>query len=290
MAAATFTFAVQDAISKHLAATYNLPFTVMLRYWFFAAFVLWLAARSGGIGTTARTRRPRLQIARGLVLAAEVWVTVTTFVLLGLAQSHAVFAIYPLLTALLAVPILGERLGPRRWVAIIAGAAGVLLIVGPGVSGAAATLPLFGAVLFALYSVLTRLAAADDGPVTNLFWTGLVGAVAMTALGLPAWEPLARADWGWMAALCLTGVLSHWLLIKCYAVAEAASVQPFAYLHLVFATAIGVLVFAETLAPVVVVGAAVIVAAGCLGGWPGQRASSSAASVRGTTSPARRAR
>ncbi len=84
----------------------------------------------------------------------------------------------------------------------------------------------------------------------------------MTAVGAWFWEPMAPRDWAFMGTLCVTGVLGHWLLIKCYEVAEASAVQPFAYLQLVWASALGLLVFGEALRPNVAAGAALIVGAG----------------------------
>jgi drug/metabolite transporter (DMT)-like permease len=90
-------FALQDGISRYLAETYNVMTVVMLRYWFFAGFVIALsAARGGGIARVARTGQPKLQIFRGVLLVAEICVTVLAFVLLGLIETHAIFAVYPL--------------------------------------------------------------------------------------------------------------------------------------------------------------------------------------------------
>jgi len=89
----------------------------------------------------------------------------------------------------------------------------------------------------------------------------------MTVAGVWFWEPMSAADWRWMAALCITGAGGHWLLIKTYEVAEASEVQPFAYLQLVFASAIGLLLLGETLRPNVAVGAAIVVAAGLFTLW-----------------------
>ncbi|MGI9395821.1 MAG: DMT family transporter [Boseongicola sp.] len=270
MIAATFVFAVQDGISRHLAAEYNVLMVVMIRYWFFAAFAIALAARSaGGIRAVASTTQPGLQIFRGLLLASEICVALLGFVWLGLVESHAIFATYPLMVAALSGPVLGEAAGWRRWMAIGIGFVGVLIILQPGVTvfAPAATLPLISALMFALYGLLTRYAARKDPTETSFFWTGTVGAVAMTLVGIWYWEPLSGRDWWWMAALCGTGVIGHWLLIRCYEAAEASAVQPFAYFHLVFASAIGLTIFSEDLRSNVIIGAAIIVAAGIFTLW-----------------------
>lgn len=270
MLAATLIFALQDGISRHLAGAYNTWMVVMVRYWFFAAFVIAIAARApGGIRATARTAQPRLQIFRGLLLAAEICVAVYGFTLLGLIESHAVFICYPLLVAALSGPILGESVGWRRWAAIAVGFVGVLVILQPGrgVFNPAAIIPLISALMFALYALLTRYAARRDTTATSFFWTGVAGAVAMTVLGLWHWQAMTTVDWGWMALLCVSGVLGHWMLIKCYEMAEASAVQPFAYFHLVWAAIIGLTLFGEQIRANVAIGAGIVIAAGLFTLW-----------------------
>lgn len=274
MLGTVFVFAVQDGISKHLASEYNVFMVVMIRYWFFAAFVIAIAARkSGGLGTAARTTQPVLQIRRGLLLVAEVCVMVVAFTLLGLSESHAVFVAYPLIVAALSGPLLGETVGPRRWAAIGLGFVGVLIVLRPGlkVFSPEALVPLAAAFMFAFYNLLTRLAAKKDSPATSFFYTGVAGAVGISLIGPFYWEPMSAPDWVWMAALCVTGALGHWLLIKCYEAAEASTVQPFAYFQLFFVTVIGVVIFRETLDPVTTAGAALIVAAGIYTAWRERR-------------------
>ena len=265
MIAATAVFALQDGVSRHLAGTYSVLMVVMVRYWFFAAFVIFIAARkAGGIRTAAATSQPILQAIRGALLAAEVCITVISFVLLGLVETHAIFIIYPLLVAALSGPVLGETVGWRRWLAIGIGFVGILIILQPGrgVFSPVALIPLAGAFGFALYGLLTRYVARRDSTATSFFWTGTVGAVVMTAVGIWFWQPMSAPDWGWMAVLCVSGALGHWLLIRCYELAEASAVQPFAYLQLVFVSILGILVFGETLRANVVIGAVIVVAAG----------------------------
>ncbi|MEY4695796.1 MAG: hypothetical protein RIT14_224 [Pseudomonadota bacterium] len=270
MIATTVVFALQDGLSRHLATEYNVMMVVMIRFWFFAAFVVALAARSeGGIRAATRTRFPLLQITRGVLLVAEVCVMVVAFVKLGLVEAHAVFTCYPLLVAALSGPILGERVGWRRWTAILIGFLGVLIILQPGfaVFSPWALVPLLSATMFAIYGLLTRYVARGDSASVSFFWTGTAGAVAMTLAGIWFWEPMTPADWGWMLALCLTAVTSHWLLIKAFAVAEASAIQPFAYLQLVWASGIGILLFDETLRTNVAIGAGLVVAAGIFTLW-----------------------
>ncbi len=275
MIATSFVFACQDGISRHLAAEYNTFMVVMVRYWFFAAFVVAMAARHpGGVRKTARTSQPLLQIGRGILLALEICAAVVGFTLIGLVESHAIFASYPLMITALAGPLLGERVGWRRWAAVLAGFAGMLIILQPG-RGAfdpLALIPVASALLFAMYGLATRYASRRDSTATSFFWTGVAGAVVMTIVGLPSWEPMTPGDWSWMLLLCVTGVLGHWLLIKCYELAEASVVQPFAFFHQVFAALVGILIFSEALRANVLLGAAIILAAGVFALWRAARA------------------
>ncbi|PKP69815.1 MAG: EamA family transporter [Alphaproteobacteria bacterium HGW-Alphaproteobacteria-4] len=270
MIGATLIFALQDGISRHLAGTYNVYMVVMIRYWAFALFVVALAARQpGGMRAAARSAQPLVQAGRALLLIFEVIVTVQAFVILGLVETHAVFVSYPLLVAALSGPVLGERVGWRRWVAIGIGFAGVLIILQPGIKvfSPAALIPLLAAFMFALYSLLTRYVARKDSAAVSFFWTGTVGALAATAAGIWFWEPMRVPDWGWMGLLCITAITAHWLLIKAYEAAEASAIQPFAYLQLVFIAVLGITVFHEVLRPEVAVGAVVVVGAGLFTLW-----------------------
>lgn len=270
--AASLIFAAQDGVSRYLGAQYSPIFVIMLRYWFFAVFVTLLCARSaGGLSRVLQSRRPFLQTARGVLLVAEVVVTIEAFVRLGLINTHAVFACYPLLISALSGPILGERVGWRRWLAVAAGFLGILIVLDPtaGVFRADAALPFLGALMFAVYSLMTRLVARDDPAMVSFFWTGITGCIAITLVGIWHWQSVAAHDIPWLLLLCCTAVIGHYLLIKAYELAEASSLQPFSYTQLVWISLFGVTIFGETLAPNVVVGGTIVIAAGLFTWWRG---------------------
>ncbi len=270
MVGTTIVFAIQDGLSLHLSSTYNVYMVVMVRYWFFAAFVMTVSAKqAGGLRNAARTKQPILQGFRGVLLAAEICIMVTAFTLLGLVESLAIFSAYTLIVAALSGPILGESVGWRRWVAIGVGFCGVLIILQPGIGvfSPYAIIPVISAFMFALYSLLTRYVARLDSTVTSFFWTGVMGCVLMTMVGAFHFENMTSNDWVLMLCLCCTGATGHWLLIRCYEVAEASAVQPFTYLQLVFGSTIGVLIFGEAVKLNVAVGAAIVVTAGLFTLW-----------------------
>ena len=270
MVLTTFVFSMQDGISRHLAGDYNVMMVVMIRYWFFAAFVIAVAARrGGGLRRVVKSAYPRLQIARGALLAAEIVVTIIAFVALGLVEAHAIFASYPLLIAAFAGPVLGERMGWRRWAAVAIGFVGVTIILQPGfgVFAPGSIVALIAAFMFAAYGLMTRYVARGDRSETSFFYTGTVGAVVMTLAGVWFWEPMSAPDWAWMALLCVTGAAGHYLLIRVYELAEASAVQPFAYLQLVFASALGITMFGDVLHLNVVIGGTIVVCAGLFTLW-----------------------
>lgn len=265
MVAAVAGFAAQDGFSRHLAGGYNTLMIVMLRYWVFAGFVLILALRRPeGFRAAIRTPNPIFHGLRGLLLVGEVCLIVWGYTLIGLIESHAVFAICPLLIAAFSGPLLGEQVGWRRWLAIGFGMVGVLVILRPtsGMFSWPALLPFASAVMFALYSILTRRTGRDEPVFPGFFWSAVIGAAFMTVVGLPNWQPVVGIDLALLAVYCALAILSHWLLTKCYEKAEANVVQPYAYLQIVFVTIIGLTVYDEHLAPAVAAGTAIVVAAG----------------------------
>lgn len=264
-------FAVQDAISRHLAADYPVPFFVMIRYWFFLVFVLAVSARRpGGIRAAARTKMPVLQTLRGVMLGVQIIIIVTAFDRLGLAAAHAVFALHPLLATLLAVPILGERIGIHRAAAIGVGFLGMMVILRPGVAvfDPDALFAMVAALMFAVYAVLTRMVGRADGSSGPSFlYTGVGGAVVLTLIGPFYWAEPTMAGWAWILALSIIGMTGHFFLIRAYETAEAVRIQPFVYIQPMLAMLIGPFLFGEPSDPWLWVGAGMIVLAGLYAIW-----------------------
>ena len=265
MIASVALFAVQDGFSRYLAGTYNTLMVVTIRYWVFAAFVIiWATRRPEGLRAAVTSTHLPAHILRAVLLVAEICIIVWGYTLMGLIESHAVFAICPLLVVALSGPILGEKISLNRWIAVAAGMVGVLIILRPGagVFSWAALLPMVSAILFALYSVLTRLTTKGEASFPAFFWPAVIGAGLITVIGVPNMQAIAPADIPAFAAYAGVSILSNWVLQKTYQTAEASVVQPFAYLQIVFVSVIGLLIFDETLAPQVALGAGVVIAAG----------------------------
>jgi len=265
MVAAVATFAAQDAFAKHLAGTYSTQMIIMIRYWVFAGFVILLALRRPeGPRAAVRSSRLPAHLLRSVLLVAEICLIVWGYTQIGLINGFAVFSVCPLLIVALSGPVLGEAISWQRWAAVGAGLVGVLVILRPGmgVFSWAALLPLGAAFLFALYSVLTRLTTREEPTFPAFFWPGVIGAVLMTGLGLPYLTHMLPADIAFLAVYCALSMLSHWLVLKSYEQVEAARVQPFSYLQLVFTSLVGMLVYGEVLELPVAIGSLIVVAAG----------------------------
>ncbi|MDD9927620.1 MAG: DMT family transporter, partial [Rhodospirillaceae bacterium] len=210
MLATTTLFATMDALTKHVATLYSAPQILWIRYMIFAAYGLAVTLRRRG-RWVLQSNAPLLQITRGLLLAGEILMFIVAFRHLPLADIQAISGAGPLVTTALSVPILKETVGLRRWGAIGVGLIGLLIIIRPGFAEfePLLLLPLVGIVIYALYQVLTRVAARYDDPDTTVLYTGLVGLVAMTLIGPFFWETPDARGFGLMVAVGLLGLGVH---------------------------------------------------------------------------------
>lgn len=275
--AAVFIFAVQDSFSKYLGERYSPILITMIRFWAFAAFVMLLAMRKpGGVRGAFVTKHPLMQGMRGVLLVAEIALFVFGLAHTGLAITQAIFQSTPLIVTILSIPFLGEHVGWRRWLAVVAGLFGVLLIINPtgGAFSLYLLLPLACATMFAAYSVATRAVSRNDSTFTSLAYTAVGGAVAISLLGPFYWTPIAVSEWPMVAALCVCGTVSHYCLIRAYDSLQASEVQPLAYLQLVVGAVIAVMFFGETLSWNMLLGSAIVVGAGLFTMWREHRAQS----------------
>lgn len=260
---ATFCFASMDAMSKVLAETYAITQILWVRALVFTAFAIWVVRRNG-VGATLRSARPWLQGLRAVLLVIESGVFVLAFKLLPLADAHAIAAAAPLFVMALSVPLLGEQVGPRRWLAVIAGFIGIMIIVRPGFQEITwpILVPLLGAFLWAFYQILLRLCARTDSSDTTLLWTACGGLAATTLVAPLSWTPPDATASVLLIVLSLLGSFAHLAMIKAFERAEAIALQPFLYSLVVWAAVIGYIVFGDIPDRWVMLGATIIVASG----------------------------
>lgn len=266
---AVFTFASQDAFTKVLSANYPVSQFLSVRFAAFLIFALMFVQARCGVRTALRSRIPLTQLSRAVLIAAEIGIFAYVVGSMDLSAQHAVFSSFPLMATALSVPILGERVGIRRWTAVLVGLVGVLIILRPGfgIIHPLAPLVLLGAVMFGLYNVLSRYVTQRERFETAFIYMALVcfGMYALPAFFV--WQPMTGPHMVIMAFLCLTSVTAHWLYTKAFEYAEASVLQPYNYLLLVFATLYGVTIFGEVFEPPTAIGASIVVGAGLYVWW-----------------------
>jgi drug/metabolite transporter (DMT)-like permease len=194
-----------------------------------------------------RPRRPVLQLVRSGLLVLSIAALFIGLTYLPIAEATAISFMSPLFIVALSVPLLHERVGAHRWIAVLIGLAGVLVIVRPGggIAHWAAFMPLISAIAFAAYQISTRVLAATDPLFTTLFYTA-VGGFFWTCLLVPfVWTPPTAIEWGTFIGFGSLGVVAHLCLIKAFGLAQASLLAPFNYSKLVWATAAGYLVFGD---------------------------------------------
>jgi drug/metabolite transporter (DMT)-like permease len=205
------------------------------------------------------------QLARSLLLLGSTAFNFVALRHIGLATAATINFTAPCIVALLAVPMLGERVGARRWVGIGVGFAGVLVVVRPGsdVTQVASLLSLGTAVCYAGYQVLTRRVAATDPPETTVGYSALVGTALTTVLVPFSWvSPASWTQLGLLLSMGVTGGIGHYLVARAYMWAPASVVSPFNYVQLLGAVVTGYLVFGDVPGPSLWLGAVLIIGSG----------------------------
>jgi len=259
-------FALMDSIAKYLARWYPVPGIVWARYAANLVILLAFLAARGELGRM-RTARPGLQILRGLLLAGATFLYFTSLTVLPLAEAAAIAFVMPLFVALLAVPMLGERMDGVRLAAVFVGLAGALVIVRPGAAlfTPYALLPVGMALCNALFQILTRRLAGEEHALTSLVWGALVGAAAFSVVLPFAWvTPSDPWHWTLLGVIGLLASIGHFILIKAYDHASASGLAPFFYTQLVWVLLLGWLIFGDFPDGWSLAGMAIIVAAGLM--------------------------
>jgi drug/metabolite transporter (DMT)-like permease len=258
----TFFFVSLDTVAKHLVSSYPVLQVVWGRF----LFHMILAALILGprFALLARSANLPLQIVRSIFLLATTILFFSGVRLLPLADASAIMFTSPILLSILAIPYLGEKVGPYRWAAIFVAFLGALVVVRPGsgMMGAGALFLLGCAFCNAFYQLITRQLRGTDDARTTLLYTGLAGTVG-TSLAVPlVWTPVALGDWPLFAALGVFGCLGHFTLIKAFQSAPATVVAPFSYASIIWAILFGFFVFDDLPDLWTLVGATIIAAGG----------------------------
>ncbi len=261
MALGVFCMSVLDATAKALVGGYSLPQIMFLSRIPGPFFAVALALGSGGIVTLA-TRRIGWHVLRSLVSAATGFSFVACLRLLPLADAVAISFMGPLFMTALSVPMLGERVGPRRWAAILLGLIGVVVVLQPSGAGfgLGSVLALFAALTYALSINLSRLMSDTESSAGMLFWISIFLLLGTGLLTPFDWRTPALGDSLLFVLLAITGTLGQFFLIQAFRYGEVSLVAPFEYSSLLWATLFGFLFWQQLPTPTVLIGAAVIIA------------------------------
>lgn len=277
--ASTLSFALMDGLTKILSHTLPIPQILWVRSLVFSALMLGLlTARGLPLRALIHSHRPWLQLARALLLVVEGGMFMLAFTLMPLADVHAIAALSPLAVVALSVPLLGEKVGWRRWMAVLAGFAGVLLIVRPGFAKVepAALIALFAATLWAFYQIMVRMCARTDSSDTTSLWTAVVGMLATSLVGPAAWLWPSGSEWALLAAIALLGSIAHMALIHALSLTQPSVLQPYSYTMFVWAVVVGYLLFGAVPNAWTWAGATIIIASGIYA-WNRERISQAGA-------------
>jgi len=261
---------VSDAAVKWVLPEIGVALAMILRGAIGAVTVLALTGgfrMRAGLLSGLRPVNGRLILARSLLHCA---VTVTFYFAwfrgMPLADSYAVAAVAPLAMTILAIPLLGEAVGWRRWMSTLAGFSGVLVMVRPGgdLWRWEAAVLLVGVVFMAVTRIWTRVLARTDRPATIAFWL-MVAHIPFGLAILPAFPAPGWPSWGGVVAILLLGLgngAAHLLFARAFALAPVGLLAPFEYSVLVTGTLVGVVVWGDVPAWTTLLGAAIVVAAG----------------------------
>jgi drug/metabolite transporter (DMT)-like permease len=257
-------FTLLDGSAKWLVGSVPVIVVVWLRFLTHAVFASALLFPLKG-KSLIRTKHLRWHLLRGAMFCAMTGINFWALQYLQLAVTSSIFFIVPILIALMAAPMLGEKLDAGRWMAIIAGFAGVLVIVRPGSAEfhPAMVLSLVNATLYALFNLTTRHLAAYDPPETIQYLPAVFASVLLAPFAIAGWEsPATAPEW---AVLCLLGVLGglgHYFLALAHRYAPATVIAPFLYQQVIYMALFGYLVFGDVPGAGVWIGAAIVIASG----------------------------
>ena len=264
MCLALLCFSGLDATAKWVNRSVDPLVTVWARYVSAAALTFIFINPWTKPGAVA-TRRLPLQLARSFLLFLSTICNFVALQYLQLVEALSIVFSTPLIVTLLAGPILGERIGMQRLIAVCVGFIGVLVVARPGLGTMhpAALLSLTGAVAYAFYGITTRMLASTDSSATTIIYSSLAGIVLMTPLLPWVWTtPSSPLTWALLMMTGFFGAVGHWLLVLAYARAPAVILSPFIYSQIVWMLALGYIVFGDWPDPWTFAGAGIVIASG----------------------------
>ncbi|WP_342316183.1 DMT family transporter [Lysobacter sp. FW306-1B-D06B] len=264
MLVAVAMFAMMDAALKQLSTHYP-PFQVAsLRGAASLPLVLVWALATGGVATLFRVRWS-LHLLRGVLGVAMMATFIYAVSKLPLSTTYSVFFVAPLLITALSVPVLGEKVGPRRWTAIAVGLIGVLVLLRPtgeGMISLAALAVLVAAVMYAISAITVRVLARTDSTQSMMVWLMVMIAIGAGVLAWPEWVPIRREDLWLIAGIGVAGALGQYAITEAFRLGEASAIAPLEYTALVWGVLFDLTFWGVLPDAITWIGAAIIVVSG----------------------------
>jgi drug/metabolite transporter (DMT)-like permease len=274
MLGAVAVFAAMDTLLKLLTEHYP-PFQVSaLRGAAALPFILVPLLASGRLREIAPTR-PWMHLLRGLLMVVVMAGFLYAVRVLSLADAYAIFLSAPLMVTALAVPLLGEHVDWRRWIAIFTGLAGAIAMLRPSGSSLM-TLGAIGALLSALAyaasAITVRILTKSDTTASVVVWSTGIMTLITGAIALPSWQPLRVEDYWAIAGIGLTGAIAQLLLVEAFRSAPASVIAPFEYTALLWGIAIDWAVWSVLPESRLLVGGSIVIGSGLYIIWRERKA------------------
>lgn len=247
MLATMFCFISLDAMMKHLLESYSLVQVTWARFFF--ATIMGILACGRDLPKLAVSRHPKQQLLRSVFLMSTTGLFNAGIRTTPLATATTIMFLNPILVTILAIPLLGERVGLRRWLGVVLGFMGAVIVVQPwqqgfGTFNHGVLFLLAAAVLNANYQILTRKVRGDD-PLTSLLYTAAAGAVVTSMLVPWFWQWPIAVDWLLLVGTGVAGGFGHLFLIRAFRSAPASAIAPFSYSSLIWAAVFGFVIWGD---------------------------------------------
>lgn len=261
--AALAIFSTQEVVFKWLSADYDILELVFIRTWFALIPILWFVWRAGGPRILLSARYPWL-IGRGIIGFCAFYTFFTAIAQMPLADVSAITFASPLIITALSVPVLREPVGPHRWGAVIVGFVGVLIVVRPGgdTFQVGALFALASAFFYSVSAVIVRSLSGREASAVVVFYASVTFLVLSGATLPFVWVDPAWQDVAIMAVTGISGGFAQFLLTQAYRFAPVATIAPFDYTHLIWATTYGYIFFHDVPGASLLIGAGIVIACG----------------------------
>jgi len=264
MLTAVGAFSIMDALMKILTARYPPVQVACFRGAASLPFVFLSYAVTGRL-RELKPVRFGLHVLRAVFAILMLWGFLWALARASLTDTYAIYMSAPLLVVLAASLLLGERIGRHVWLAVLAGLAGVYVMLKPSVEGfvsLAGLAALGSALAYAVVVVMVRMMSRTETTASMVFWFLVMMAVGAGAIALPGWVAILAADWPWIAAIGLAGWAGQHLITEAFRLAPASVVAPFEYTALVWGIAIDWVVWQTLPGARMLTGAAIVIGAG----------------------------